>query len=230
MHNINDEERNGGTAARKPLRTAVKAASLARSWAEAQLEWDIAGPPDIDEDCGSVCVCEQQGLKFLFRVHNTTTGAELYPIGSTCIVEHFGAAPRMMARLATLRAIAGLTVDMRTHHGHLDLRRDVTPTRISALLAEGVLDADRADRLMTLRRRRKPLTIPEHELAERLLREAVAPALGGDPAAEIVETDDFHGGYGAGYRGETAPEGATSAWLIGHHDGARMATDLGGAA
>lgn len=134
-----EDERNRGTAARGALRDAVKATSAARSWADAQLEWDISGSPDIDKARRGVCACGQAGLMYLYKIVNRVTGAELHPIGSTCIVEHFGSAPEMMARLAALRAVAGATVAMREHGGFLDLKRDLPPTRIKALAAEGVL-------------------------------------------------------------------------------------------
>ena len=226
---IDDPERNRGTAARKALRDAVREASAARSWADAQLEWEIVGVPDIDEDHGGVCVCGQLGLVYLYRVVNRVTGAELHPIGSTCIEQHFGAAPAMMAGLATLRAVAGVTVAMR-RHGSLDLMRDLTPTRISALSAEGIVDGYTAAWLAALRRRRRPVTHDEHVTAERLLRTHIAPALGGDPELEIVDISDFERGHRAGMRGSAVPPDATSVWRIGHHDGAMLAAELRGAA
>ncbi|WFN93870.1 hypothetical protein [Gordonia sihwensis] len=226
---IIDDERNTGTPARRALREAVKAASAARSWADAQLEWDIAGPPGIDPDSGSRCACGQDGLMYLYTVANRVTGTELYPIGSTCIVEHFGAAPAMMARMATLRAVAGVTVAMRDHGGCLDLKRDLTPTRIKALAAEGVLGARDAHLLVTLRRRRRPLTLDQHVAAERLLREAVAPALGGDSEAEIVDDPAYRHGHHDGLTGARCHTGAPSAYVVGHHDGLAL-LDMAGAA
>ena len=216
---ISNDERNRGTAARRALREAVKSASSARSWADAQLEWDIVGQPDIDETRGATCVCGQEGLMYLYTVVNRVTGTALHPIGSTCIVEHFGAAPAMMARLATLRAVAGATVAMRTHAGFLDLRRDITPTRLNALAEEGVLGGSDARLLMALRRRRRPLTFDQHVVAERLLRETVAPALGGDPDLEITDDPLYHHGYHAGVSGVRCGRGAPSAYVLGHHDG-----------
>lgn len=222
-------ERNSGTLARRALREAVKAASAARSWADAQLEWDIVGRPGIDPDRGSSCACGQDGLMYLYAVANRATGAELYPIGSTCIVEHFGAAPVMMARLATLRAVAGVTVSLRAHGGFLDLKRDLTPTRIKALAAEGVLGTREAHLLTVLRRRRRPLTLDQHVAAERLLREAVAPALGGDSEAEIVDDPGYRQGHRDGLAGARCRTGAPSAYVIGHRDGLAL-LDMAGAA
>lgn len=227
-----DPERNSGTLARKALRDAVRAASHATSWPNAQLEWDIVGWPDIDDECGGVCRCTQEGLKYQYTVCNRVTGATLYPIGSTCIIEHFGAAPAMMAELATHTAIARVRTALRTHAGFLDLKRDLTPTRIRALHNEGVIDAVLADELLTLRRRRRPLTLDQHVRAERVLREVIAPALGGGSEAEIIDDPEYRLGHRDAYMAYavSAPlPTATSAYVIGHRYGL-VTRSTGGAA
>lgn len=165
---------------------------------------------------------------YLYTVVNRVSGAELYPIGSTCIVEHFGDAPEMMARLATLRARGAVGVALVEHGGFLDLKRDLTPTRIRALRVEGVIGGDVAARLMTLRRRRRPLTLTQHLGAERVLRETIAPALGGDPEAEIVDDPAYVNGHRDAFaRGvAVSPTGATSAYIIGHADGERLRREV----
>lgn len=220
MDDFDFDEYNSGTKARRALRRAVVAASVASSWADAQLEWAVT-EYDIDRYCGGECLCQQEGLKFLYTVRNIHNGRELRPVGSTCIVEHFGAVPRMLSELAQKSAVARVTLAMQEHGGFLDLKRDLSPTRIAALAAEGILDEVVADQLMTLRRRRRPMTLDQHVMTERVLREVVAPALGGDPDAEIIDNRDYPLGHkGAYLQGVSTPtDGSTSAYIIGHHDG-----------
>ncbi|WP_146114809.1 transcriptional regulator [Microbacterium sp. MYb45] len=70
------------------LTSAVIAASVAKDWAAAVLEWDVT---ELEEDpTGSgECACGQQELVLLFTITNKRNGAKLYPIGSTC-VQKFG--------------------------------------------------------------------------------------------------------------------------------------------
>ena len=69
---------------RYELIDAVLGASASRCWGDAVLEWCVAGC-DEDEECGGVCVCGHEGLRYLYEIRNPTTHAGLYPIGSRCI-------------------------------------------------------------------------------------------------------------------------------------------------
>lgn len=66
----------------------VVALSCADNFDAARHEWDLVDR-DIDPDCLQSCVCGKEGLRYLFTICNRETGAELYPIGSSCI-ELFG--------------------------------------------------------------------------------------------------------------------------------------------
>lgn len=61
----------GRTANFQVLRSAVIAASDAGTWKKALLEWDVTS------------------LLWMYTVTNEVNGAELFPIGSSC-VDHFG--------------------------------------------------------------------------------------------------------------------------------------------
>lgn len=63
-------------------------ASLADDFEAARHEWDLVDR-NIDPTSSQNCVCGKEGLKYLFTIRNRETGAELYPIGSSCI-ELFG--------------------------------------------------------------------------------------------------------------------------------------------
>lgn len=70
------------------LTRAVIAASVANEWSAAVMEWDVT---ELEEDpTGSgECVCGQRELVLLFTITNKHNGAQLHPIGSTC-VQKFG--------------------------------------------------------------------------------------------------------------------------------------------
>lgn len=59
-------------------------ASVARTWAKAVLEWEIAGA-DEDPNLQSSCVCGHPELRHLYTIENTSNGNHLFPIGSVCI-------------------------------------------------------------------------------------------------------------------------------------------------
>lgn len=58
--------------------------SLGKTWEEAVKEWEIIDCEE-DEECSSQCVCGKENIKYLYLIHNTLTGKQLFPIGSTCI-------------------------------------------------------------------------------------------------------------------------------------------------
>ncbi|WP_237234481.1 hypothetical protein [Rothia nasisuis] len=66
----------------------VVALSCADDFDAARHEWDLVDR-GIDPTSSQNCVCGKEGLKYLFTIRNRETGAELYPIGSSCI-ELFG--------------------------------------------------------------------------------------------------------------------------------------------
>lgn len=70
------------------LTRAVVAASAANEWSAAVMEWDVT---ELEEDptASGECVCGQQELVLLFTITNKRNGAQLHPIGSTC-VQKFG--------------------------------------------------------------------------------------------------------------------------------------------
>lgn len=78
----------GTTANFQVLRGAVIAASDAGTWKKALLEWEVASLEEHPTSDGE-CVCGQTGLLWMYTITNEVNGAELYPIGSSC-VNHFG--------------------------------------------------------------------------------------------------------------------------------------------
>lgn len=78
----------GTTANFQALRSAVIAASDADKWKKALLEWDVTSLEEHPTSDG-VCVCGQTGLLWMYTITNDANGAELFPIGSSC-VNHFG--------------------------------------------------------------------------------------------------------------------------------------------
>ena len=70
------------------LKARVLVASSSQVWEEAVMEWSLTNFA-IDPSAGAVCVCSQQGLKYLHEITNQKTGRSLFPIGSRCIA-HFG--------------------------------------------------------------------------------------------------------------------------------------------
>lgn len=70
---------------RQALINTVIKNSKADKWAQAVGEWDIDSRMVVDDSKLSKCVCDQPGLKYLFRINNRETGNSLFPIGSVCI-------------------------------------------------------------------------------------------------------------------------------------------------
>lgn len=59
-------------------------ASEADTWELAVLEWEIVDCTE-DESLSSQCVCQHEGLRYLYKIRNTINKNILFPIGSTCI-------------------------------------------------------------------------------------------------------------------------------------------------
>lgn len=62
----------------------VLKASQSSAWDSAVTEWDIVAMEE-DESVSGVCVCEQEGLRYLYEIRNHNNGNTLFPIGSSCI-------------------------------------------------------------------------------------------------------------------------------------------------
>jgi hypothetical protein len=75
------------TANFQALRRAVTEASTASKWKTGVLEWEVTSVAEHPTS-GGECVCGQTNLLWLYTIKNTDNGAELFPIGSTC-VNHF---------------------------------------------------------------------------------------------------------------------------------------------
>ncbi len=63
---------------------AVIDASEVDTWELAVLEWEIVDCTE-DESLSSQCVCQHEGLRYLYKIRNTINKNILFPIGSTCI-------------------------------------------------------------------------------------------------------------------------------------------------
>lgn len=209
-----------GTSARRRLTDAVLAQSHATAWDEAQLEWATVGR-SYDYHGRGVCQCGQTGLKRLFTIENRVTGARLYPIGSTCIVEHFES-PVMRDQLRIQEDLLDLEELIRTSGGRaLDLKFDFTRSRILALLKAEIINRTQWRTLTELFNKRKT-TVDDCVAAERLIREVVTPALGG-PAVEIAELAEYHSAFQVGLSGGRLETRGTAVSIIGHHDGQSVA-------
>lgn len=75
------------TANFQALRTAVIDLSTTDRWKSAVLEWEVTYVEEHPSSEGE-CVCGQTNLLWMFTISNTLNGAELFPIGSSC-VNHF---------------------------------------------------------------------------------------------------------------------------------------------
>ncbi|NDK90393.1 hypothetical protein GYA93_12510 [Gordonia desulfuricans] len=212
--------------ARAALIAAVRRESDGLPWEVARRQWDVVDT-DYDDDCTGVCVCGQTGLGWLYTITNREAGSMLYPIGSDCIA-HFAVdvmveTARDLAELERLRlwVASGVPLDLKTH---------LSRRRLRVLFERGLVARDDYEMLRASYNRRRPLTVDEHVSAERVLREGIAPALGGDPEAEIVDNPLYVNGHRDVFARGVAvpPAGATSAYVIGHADGARLRMDVDG--
>ena len=66
------------------LANEVFAKSESKSWRSCVVEWEIAYC-DEDEEANGMCVCGQEGLRYMYAIRNCLNGNEIYPIGSECI-------------------------------------------------------------------------------------------------------------------------------------------------
>lgn len=206
-----------GTPARKTLIAKVVAASSADDWAQAQQEWDLVGR-GYDMAHRGVCACSQQGLHRLFRIENRITGAQLWPIGSTCIIEHFDGAPELRVQLRQqVELLAMERLVQQLDRGQLDLKRDMTRSRLRTLRDKQFVSPREYEYLLTAFNRRRDLEWDELLGVEKIMREVVVPVLGGEEI-EAAEVPDYVAGVDDG-RLEVDVKGATAAYLIGYHDG-----------
>ncbi|MCD5348417.1 hypothetical protein [Agromyces sp. S2-1-8] len=72
------------TASFQALVRAVIDDSVANTWADAVLEWEVDGLEEDPRGLG-MCVCGQPNLVQLFTIRNTRNGNVLFPIGSKCV-------------------------------------------------------------------------------------------------------------------------------------------------
>lgn len=66
------------------LKDAILSKSVSKIWSYAVVEWEISSMEE-DEDAGSICLCGNTGLRYLYEIRNRKNGNFLFPIGSTCI-------------------------------------------------------------------------------------------------------------------------------------------------
>ena len=55
-------------------------------WEEAVDEWEIIDC-SIDDKMKEICICGHEGLKYCFTIQNRFNYNQLYPIGSSCILQ-----------------------------------------------------------------------------------------------------------------------------------------------
>lgn len=67
--------------ARKAMIETILKNSIADTFEEAALEWDVVKCTIGD----GTCICGQKHLQYLFRIRNRKNGRELFPVGSECI-------------------------------------------------------------------------------------------------------------------------------------------------
>ena len=135
---IQQAEREGimSEKVRQGLVGAVIEASVADTWTEAVIEWDVDGMAEDDSGLYS-CLCGQQGLRYVYTIRNVENGRSLTPIGSECI-RKFGRGAMVddANRLRLLAEMRALAASGRP----LDLKRDLTRARLRALHDGGLLD------------------------------------------------------------------------------------------
>ena len=116
-------------AVRQGLVAAVIEASVADTWVDAVIEWDVDGVEE-DDSARYSCLCGQQGLRYIYRIANVENGNRLVPIGSECI-RKFGR-PVMVTAAKRLRLLVEMRRLVRSGRP-LDLKRDLTRARLAAL-------------------------------------------------------------------------------------------------
>ena len=68
----------------KTLKRKVIEKSKSDNWKDAVKEWEIIDC-DEDEECSEICICEKEGLRYLYTIQNKFNKNILFPIGSSCI-------------------------------------------------------------------------------------------------------------------------------------------------
>lgn len=68
----------------KTLKRKVIDKSKGNNWEDAVKEWEIIDC-DEDESCSEICICEKEGLRYLYTIQNKFNNNILFPIGSSCI-------------------------------------------------------------------------------------------------------------------------------------------------
>ena len=68
------------------LKETVVKYSESDYWEEAVDEWEII-ECHIDKNVEEICICGQEGLRYCYTIRNRLNGKNLYPIGSSCILQ-----------------------------------------------------------------------------------------------------------------------------------------------
>ncbi|WP_156527561.1 hypothetical protein [Gordonia sp. 852002-51296_SCH5728562-b] len=160
-----DEEGSSPVAA--ALVAAVRAASGGLPWELARLRWWVSGVHE-DPDATGVCVCGQVGLRWLYEITDTATGATLSPIGSDCIGrfddETMTAVARELVELDRMERVVAANHQL----GFGDLSR----LRIAVLWVYGAVDARERDFLTAMFNRRREMTPRQERWASAILSRA----------------------------------------------------------
>lgn len=153
-----------GVGLRLSLRRAVEAAS-GLAWDAARMSWRVSGMSEDVESVGE-CVCGQTGLRYLYNIADSRTGAELYPIGSDCI-EHFGD-PELMSAASDLADLAALKRAVMVN-GTTDLKRDFTRRRLATLERRRMITPAEFEFLIAMFNRRREMTVNQGRWADSLM-------------------------------------------------------------
>lgn len=158
---------------RRSLVEAVVTASRV-PWDIARLRWHVTDMAE-DETASSECVCGQTGLRYLFTITDSVSGAELFPIGSDCI-NHFDVSS-MTAAATGLADLAALTSAARG--GVLDLKGDLSRRKLALLHRRGLLDAREYGFLVLMFNRRREMSVRQAGWADALLGRLTGALTGG---------------------------------------------------
>lgn len=78
-----EQNKMASTYVEKLIKTVIMH-SESKNWEDAVKEWEIFDCEE-DESAEEACLCGKEHIRYLFTIKNSCNGAELFPIGSSCI-------------------------------------------------------------------------------------------------------------------------------------------------
>lgn len=211
--------RDGGTHAEEALLAAVVPLSEASTWSEAQKEWRLTGTTDLlYPSPDHACACGTTPLRYLSDISNVHNGNSISPIGSSCVWEHFPGLRQRLAAMQEVHRLRAVVVDGGEIYlkggpaGHV-LSRGV----LKLLLERDVLSSLGYATLLRGFNKTSPMSWKHMRDVERIVREVITPALGGD-IVDIRESELFQMGLSDGLHSRSQKDLRTT-YQIGYRQG-----------